>query len=252
MQNFQLGDYRGGRDTLNEAMQMQYSPLEHIQAAAQAFGQQGMSGANAIKRQRMEQQFLGQMEDTKFGHEMDKLGTEYDRRLQEQEARYDYESQIHHQDQMDLYNRETESDLRKTNEAERLRLLQESHDMEAMGGGNDFTLNLYKTLASGYDPESKEGKLYNGFVKTLEEQMNSGSPYRRAGATKAFIAAGLPDPTIASAMLGANVEATNKVQRQQEMKNQKEAPAQKDEHGLDGTDKDFHWTKPKTTTPAKK
>lgn len=52
MQNLQLGDYRGGRDTLQTAMTQQYSPLEHVQAAAQAFGQQGMANAAGARMQK--------------------------------------------------------------------------------------------------------------------------------------------------------------------------------------------------------
>jgi hypothetical protein len=56
MQNLQLGDYKGGRDTLQAALQMQYSPLENVQAAARAFGQQGMAGASAMKGKRFDAQ----------------------------------------------------------------------------------------------------------------------------------------------------------------------------------------------------
>ena len=73
MQNFQLGDYRGSRDTLNEAMQMQYAPLTGVMSAAQAFGQAGMSGANALKRQKMQDTLSRQLESQKEQFEMGKF-----------------------------------------------------------------------------------------------------------------------------------------------------------------------------------
>jgi hypothetical protein len=60
MNSLQLGDYKGSRDTLQTAMSTAYSPLENVQAAARAFGQQGMANAGAQRLERMKENFMQQ------------------------------------------------------------------------------------------------------------------------------------------------------------------------------------------------
>lgn len=263
MRNLELGDYKGGRDTLNEAMSMQYAPLQNLAQAANTFGGQGMAGANKLKSQAMEQRFLGDMNEIKFGQEMDKLGTEYGLRSQEQEAKYGFEGQMRASEQESAaareraiqeaaYFREVQGDERKVAEAERLRLLKEGQDVEAMQGQADYILGLYKQMASGYDPKSKEGQMYNAHVETLSNVFNKGTPYQRAGAMKALLANRGNDPTIASAYLGEILTAGDRAAKKQLMQAQQEVPEEQDAYGLKGMHKDFHWTKPKSTTLTKK
>lgn len=60
MNSLQLGDYKGQRDTLQTAMGTAYSPLENVQAAARAFGQQGMVNAGAQRLESMKENFMQQ------------------------------------------------------------------------------------------------------------------------------------------------------------------------------------------------
>jgi len=60
MQNLQLGDYRGQRDTLQTAMQMQYAPLQNLAQAADTFGSAGMRNAGEQKMEKMKEKFTKQ------------------------------------------------------------------------------------------------------------------------------------------------------------------------------------------------
>ena len=47
MQNISLGDYKGGRDTLQTALGMKYDPLDSIMAATTAYAKEGLSNIGA-------------------------------------------------------------------------------------------------------------------------------------------------------------------------------------------------------------
>jgi len=103
MQNISLGDYRGGRDTLQGALGEQYAPLNDVMAAAMNYGNTGLASVgkrlaekqasadtlhNALAQKQYEDQLMQEATNRKVDMEGEVAGGEEDAMIAHAEHMY--------------------------------------------------------------------------------------------------------------------------------------------------------------------
>ena len=201
MQKLELGGGGGSRDTLQAAVQSQYSPLENAFNAASKGQEQGFGSM-----------FQSQLQKERIA------GT-----LGMQLGLMDYKAGL--QSQADEY---------ATQEAEDLAMQKQQAEGDEIGGEEQAIMDHYQNVLESYEPGSDE---YEGAKRALETMKRSmgGSNARRRGYLKGIGQNNFADP-FAQGTLG--MEAARPVAPQPDARDQ--APVRQTIPGWEGIDDPFN------------
>lgn len=171
MQNISLGDYKGGRDTLQTAMGMKYEPLDSIMATSAALAKEGMSGISSRE--------LYKQHDAATLHA----------------------AMIAHQNSLDI---EDYKDSLLGQREEQKRYQTNSDESEVLSGEEEAALEHAKHVFSLMSPEDQAANL--PWLQQMHATMGKGSVAKRKGRMAYSITNNLNDPLALAALTAARAK----------------------------------------------